>query len=622
MSTYYEKTIVDNGQKLSVLRSRNKLFIVSEILTFVLFIAAVILFANGTEQNLMGIFAILMIAVYLGIRRLDSKTDKEIHRLEDVLSVCKKEMNFLQGKFNEFDDGERYVDPKHPFTLDLDIFGKNSLYQRVCRAVTTGGADALADAFRLANGFHDERLAAIKTLSEDTELQTEFKRWGQRGVADTNAVRKAFAKMQNISLPWWAKSKVVRIVSWIYMVVFLCLLVACIVIQQHLLTMVWWCIINFFVIYIICNKSMKSMTDAVGGLIKQLGLYVQLVKIIENHEVDEPVLNGLKNQVKGASESLQKLDDILQKLESRGNILGLFIFDMLFLWDFRILSSFANWQKQYSNSFDRWIDTVSEYDMLMSMATFAYNERGLTTDAEVFDSDRVVYEAKGLFHPFLGKKAVRNDFSIVDRNFYIITGANMAGKSTFLRSLGINYILAMNGMPVFADKFTVGRFNLFTSMRTTDDLTHGISYFNAELLRLKQILDSISNPSTSSIDTTHDLNNSQGNSISILSKEGCGGSLGEYPTLIILDEILKGTNSEDKLSGSRMFLEYVSKKNVTGVIATHDLKLSAMSDEQPDRFHNFCFEIALGTDVTYSYKITPGVARNQNATFLLKKLLK
>lgn len=165
----------------------------------------------------------------------------------------------------------------------------------------------------------------------------------------------------------------------------------------------------------------------------------------------------------------------------------------------------------------------------------------------------------------------------------------MAGKSTFLRTLGVNYILAMNGLPVFADRLRVSVFSLFSSMRTTDDLTHGISYFNAELLRLKQLL-----RHTSQVEST----------------------------LIILDEILRGTNSADKLNGSRLFLEHISQCAVTGVIATHDLELSRMADQRPDRFHNYCFEIALGTDVTYSYRITPGVARNQNATFLLGQLLR
>lgn len=154
---------------------------------------------------------------------------------------------------------------------------------------------------------------------------------------------------------------------------------------------------------------------------------------------------------------------------------------------------------------------------------------------------------------FLGAKAVKNDFTIKDDNYYIITGANMAGKSTFLRSLGVNYILAMAGMPVFADQLKISRFRLFSSMRTTDDLTHGISYFNAELIRLKELLK--------------------------FCRESGEDNKEPLRTLIILDEILKGTNSLDKLNGSRKFLEAIAKQPVSGIIATHDLELSKMEND-------------------------------------------
>ena len=164
----------------------------------------------------------------------------------------------------------------------------------------------------------------------------------------------------------------------------------------------------------------------------------------------------------------------------------------------------------------------------------------------------------------------------------------MAGKSTFLRAVGVNYVLAMNGLPVFAESLSVSMFNLFSSMRTTDDVSRGISYFNAELLRLGSLIDCCKKARHS---------------------------------LIILDEILKGTNSLDKLNGSRLFLEKISSLPVTGIIATHDLELSKMENKYPERFNNYCFEIQLAENITYTYKITAGVARNQNATYLLGKML-
>ena len=162
----------------------------------------------------------------------------------------------------------------------------------------------------------------------------------------------------------------------------------------------------------------------------------------------------------------------------------------------------------------------------------------------------------------------------------------------------------MAGMPVFADQLKISRFRLFSSMRTTDDLTHGISYFNAELIRLEELLKFCKESAEG-----------------MFCKESIAGNKESLRTLIILDEILKGTNSLDKLNGSRKFLEAISKQPVSGIIATHDLELSKMENDASGKFHNYCFEIDLGTDVTYTYKIQKGVARNQNATFLLNKIL-
>ena len=162
----------------------------------------------------------------------------------------------------------------------------------------------------------------------------------------------------------------------------------------------------------------------------------------------------------------------------------------------------------------------------------------------------------------------------------------MAGKSTFLRSLGVNYILAMAGMPVFADQLKISRFRLFSSMRTTDDLTHGISYFNAELIRLEELLKFCKE----SAEGKNCKESAEGK----FCKESIAGNKESLRTLIILDEILKGTNSLDKLNGSRKFLEAISKQPVSGIIATHDLELSKMENDASGKFHNYCFEISAG----------------------------
>jgi mutS domain V protein len=333
---------------------------------------------------------------------------------------------------------------------------------------------------------------------------------------------------------------------------------------------------------------MRVISELIAKVHAQVDGYLQVLKLINTTEFKSAELQALKAQLSGAEASFEQLELILQKIDNRSNEVGVFIFNSFALIDLAIVRLFLRWQHTYEQRTKEWIDGLNLFDALVSMGNYRLNE-DRAVKAEISEENKVVYEAKGLYHPFLGEKAVANDFTIHDHEYYIVTGANMAGKSTFLRSLGINYLLAMNGLPVFADELKVSAFHLFTSMRTTDDLTHGISYFNAELLRLKKLLGSL-----------HD----------------------DVPSLIILDEILKGTNSLDKLNGSRLFLQYIAERNVTGVIATHDLELSKMENEYEGRFHNYCFEIELGEDITYSYKITKGVARNQNATYLLKGILK
>lgn len=352
-----------------------------------------------------------------------------------------------------------------------------------------------------------------------------------------------------------------------------------------------WAAVQLFASIAMSAKAINKISPKADKITRSAKGFVSLLDIISKAgfkaERNKDIAATLTGESGSALQEMKELSGITDAFDRRGNILGLVIFNALCFSDVFIVRRFLKWQSRNMEQFPKWIAAVSKLDAMVSMATMSYNEPS-AVEAKVVDDEQTLFEARGIRHPFLGEKAVRNDFRLADRNYYIITGANMAGKSTFLRAVGVNYVLAMCGMPVFADSMTTSVFNLFTSMRTSDNLSRGISYFNAELLRLQQLLDSVRRTPR---------------------------------TLIILDEILKGTNSLDKLNGSRMFLDHVAKMAVTGIIATHDLELSKMADERPGRFHNFCFEIKLQDDITYSYKITPGVARNQNASYLLRGIL-
>ena len=604
LAVFYQAKVDGLSAEIKQLKKNNVMYITSELLTFGLAIVAVVVSCMDGFAAHWLMAALAMLAVYVVVRRADVKNGRRIDRRVRLRTVYDKELRYVRGDLSCFSGGSRHKDPQHAFTFDMDVFGHDSLYNRIDRTVTTGGGDTLAawlGSLLQSGGEVALRREAVDELAGMEKWRTDFMATGLRTVdggagkaekIDSGEILRAVGEVGGMRIAPKAGRRWTLAVAAAALACFFALVVlaACGVVPATLPVM--WGVVQMFVVIGLNSKSIHDISRAVEKLHANLHVYINLIRHIGDADFSSAELKRLQAKLAegggGATASFGRLSEILNSLDRRGNFIGLILFNMFALSDYFLVRRFLKWQREYMPQIGEWVDCVSRIDALAAMGTFRFNEPK-AVEAEVVDADKVVYEAEGLYHPFLGDKAVRNDFTIADGEYYIITGANMAGKSTFLRSVGVNYILAMNGLPVFAERLRVSVFNLFTSMRTSDDLSRGISYFNAELLRLRQLLDSCRH-------ARH--------------------------TLIILDEILKGTNSLDKLNGSRLFLEAVAKLPVTGIIATHDLELSKMEDEHPGRFHNWCFEIELADNITYTYKITPGVARNQNATFLLKGILK
>ena len=596
LNKLYKEQIAALAQSIGSLRAKSRVFVMAEVLSFAVSIGFVVLFTVLNDASWTLGVALCVLFLYFYIRNLDTKNDRKIADALALKLVYEKEVAYQMGDYTKFDAGERYLQPTHPFTFDLDVFGQGSLFQRINRTISSGGSDYLAES--LSGKWEslpttellkhiEQRVKAIGELAKNEPFLSQFKAQGAEKPIDTAAVKEAFGSIHALQIPSYFGNPTFRILLYANLVGFYLSIFLSIGNFVPAFLPLWWGIFNFFLATFCAHKYIKLVNEAISKLKDQVRGYVNMASLIEKQSFTAAHLCELKANLSGAMASFGQLERILQKIDNRSNEIGIVLFNCFGLLDITIIRHFLRWQRTYEPITDQWIGASSIFDALVSMATFRLNE-DKAEEATVVGDNEVSYKARSIYHPFLGEKAVRNNFDIQNHEYYIITGANMAGKSTFLRTLGVNYILAMNGLPVFAEEMRVSVFRLFTNMRTTDDLTHGISYFNAELLRLKQLIASL------------DPN---------------------VPSLIILDEILKGTNSLDKLNGSRLFLEYISERNVTGVIATHDLELSKLEDENPQRFHNYSFEIELGTDVTYTYKIGRGVARNQNATFLLKQIL-
>lgn len=585
------KTLTDEIHQLN---RHNRLVVVLELTAIALAIGCIVAYTIWSSIIAL-VVAALFIAAYVAIRWKDSSNSRLSEQKESVRSVYQNEVAYLDGDFSAFPSGEQYVNPHHEFTLDLDIFGPQSLFNRINRTITTGGSDFLAKELaetRVRSIDEIEgRREAIRELSKRESLRTSFLMQSKGRQINTTAIMEALHEVQQLHVSRLAAHKLTYIAAVGSIIVFYGLLAGAVFGPLSGSLPMLWVLLQITAVYLLFGRTLKRVNQSINIILPRLGTYVSMIMQIVTSDLKSQegrdIIGKLSADEQDALKSFRLLKGIINDLDQRNEV-WVPISNALYLADYFIVRRFLLWQDRYMMRIEDWIDAVSHFDALVSMATFRYNEPD-ATDAELVNADEVVYEARGLYHPFLGQQAVRNDFSISDQHYYIVTGANMAGKSTFLRSIGINYVLACCGMPVFADRLRVSLFSLFSSMRTTDDLAHGISYFNAELLRLQQLIETC--------------------------RQNCH-------TLIILDEILKGTNSLDKLNGSRLFLQSVSALPITGIIATHDLELSKMEQEYPDSFHNYCFEIQLSDEITYTYRISEGVARNQNATYLLKNILK
>lgn len=590
------------AQDISRREAKAKYFITAEILLFAAAVGTAIAYLCGAIEVTEFILTFCpACALFCGTKAIDRRNDGVIDEQKARLAVCEDNLRYMAGDFSKFDAGERYADAAHPYSFDMDIFGTESLFQRICRAATTGGADTLASMLSTAATplfSHNVSAGSIKSRAEAVGELTQMKEWraaflaeGKKTDIDTDTLRKTLDELRRADIPQAAIRKATIIGISCSMLLLAVLAALAMLTDFSADAACLWAAVQLFASIAMSAKAINKISRKAEKIMKSAKGFVSLLDIIGKAEFkaerNKEIAATLSGESGDALRAMKELSGITDAFDRRGNILGLVIFNALCFSDVFIVRRFLKWQSRNMEQFPKWIAAVGEIDAMVSMATMQYNEPS-AVEAEITDDEKTVFDARGIRHPFLGEKAVRNDFRLDDGNYYIITGANMAGKSTFLRAVGVNYILAMCGMPVFADSMTVSVFNLFTSMRTSDDLSRGISYFNAELLRLRHLLDNVRRAPR---------------------------------TLIILDEILKGTNSLDKLNGSRMFLDHVANLPVTGIIATHDLELSKMADERPDRFHNFCFEIKLQDDITYSYKITPGVARNQNASYLLRGIL-
>lgn len=512
--------------------------------------------------------------------------------LETQARIIQEELQALSGNYSSFEDGKEYVNPEHPYSFDLDIFGRRSLFQSINRTCTFFGKVRLAE--WLQNHLHEKtsiekRQEMIREISEHTLFREQFRVAGlvHHGQSSDGEKIQAWSQSpaQYLHAGW------VKAFIWGVPVINSLLLIT----SLAGWTSFSWLGLSFGIFLVLSFGIIKRATyiqETYGKQLKSLNGYARLIALAKAEEWKSAGMQELMERfnLNGQSpvQALQQLSKELDRLDLRNNQFLYVLLEGSIFFQLQEIVRIERWKVRYGQHISEWLETVGELDALCSLGTFAYNHPQYTYPE--LTEKPFCFLATQMGHPLMpASQCVKNDATIPSRPFFlIITGANMAGKSTYLRTIGVNYLLACIGAPVCCERLKLHPNQLITSLRTSDSLSDNESYFFAELKRLKRIIDLLN----------------QGQQL-----------------FIILDEILKGTNSMDKQKGSFDLIRQFMQLKANGIIATHDLLLGSLIKQFPEEIRNYCFEADIkDNELTFSYKLREGVAQNMNACFLMKKM--
>ena len=557
---------------------------------FLLF--AFLIYRFLTIQSLWsGMLAISAFVAFVVLSLLDSRLKKRIKRIQILIHINEKEVKALDGDYTTFDPGNEFIDQSHDYTHDLDIFGQGSLFQFINRSATIFGKLRLAHYFNNAFSYSNQvipRQQAVTELAGLMELRQNLQlifHNEQISGTDKDEITQWLENESPVK-----NLKLLKILAYgLPAITVTCIILSIIGVISFPVFLV---VLQLMIVFLYARQTMK-VQSIITSKSKILNKYGQCLQMIENTDFKSVYLTDIQKRLapsldQSPSNAIRQLSTILKYMDSNLNILVSVFLNGLFMFNLHLLLKAEKWKTQNKVSVPNWFEAIATFDALSCLANFAYNHPDFNFP-EVHHDD-FNFEVKGLGHPLIEPdQRVVNDVEIKGWNqFYIITGANMSGKSTFLRTIGTNLILAMAGAPVCASKLRFSPVEIHSSIRTSDSLVKHESYFYAELKRLKQIIDELQ---------------------------------GGKRKLILLDEILKGTNSKDKQAGSIALIKQLLNYNSVGLFATHDLALGDLADSYKGHVNNLCFEIEIAGDkMVIDYKLHNGVCKNLNATYLMKNM--
>lgn len=573
-----------------VLAKKDRAIALLRAAVFFVLIAFLIIFVR--TNWLLG--AVVPGALLLGLIwlvQISSRLKEQMNHLQQLARVNEDEILAVQGKLDPFKTGTEYQDYHHAYSYDLDLFGDHSLFRCIERTGTVPGKDQLAHDLLHLPADREVILNRQQAVQELSGLLD----WRQHFLATGKQI--AFEKDETKELKSWLLGKDYFSRKKLYPVLFV--LVPLLAVGLPFLVAFgvlsyYYLLFYLFPLTLVLFEARRILQEQnrLGRFVKLFKKYSGLLLQIEQQEFLTDLLRdeqqSLIHKDLAASKIVNKLSGLLWGIETRNNLLMAFLLNAFWLWDLRYMIKLEQWRTDFGPAFENWLAVIGRIEVLNSLANLAFNRADLlipelANEGLVFDME----EGGHLLLP----PSVRVDNSMHFNGpgqIKIITGANMAGKSTLLRTAGTNLILAHLGAPVCAKKFTFTPVRIRTSVRTNDSLGDNESYFYAELVKLNRIMTE-------------------------LRENG--------PLFVIVDEMLRGTNSRDKHVGSVGLVQQLIEGGAIGLVATHDVELGKLKESYPDYIENKCFEVEIADgQLRFDYLLRDGISQNLNATFLMKQM--
>lgn len=587
MESKFNDDIKKRKESISELNKTANIITIFKIILFILICYNIHkIYVNHYPLKLI-LLLVVEVIIFIIASLFHKTTYDQIHKDEGIIKIDEANIKRITGQWSDFTDiGEEFMDYDHDYATDLDIVGKNSLFQMINSTGTYYGRrrfvkDLLNPDF--SGKDLKKRHDAITELSKNYDLcvETEYD-FSLIGVDDD--FPSLISQLQDKKR--FIKSKALKLLFKISSIITCITLLYSILTKNTISFIILNCLIIFqMLIWVIGYLKANSYVGTLKKLAPKINQYDNVINNITKTIFTSDKLDEIEKNLETAKVGVGKLSKIASNINQRNNGVMCIILNSLLLWDYKNAIDLDNWKQEYSDSVEGWFHALGELESLMSFANLprVCNNMSLPT----FTEENNIIEATNIGHPLIANdKRICNDFTL-DNNIYIISGSNMSGKTTFMRTVGINMVLACAGSYVCANSMSVSKMKIITSMRIKDDLNEGISTFYAELKRIKKIIDkSHNNPNT----------------------------------LFLIDEIFRGTNSVDRLKGAEGVLKELCKSQVSGMITTHDLEVCNLEYENHNIINYSFNEHYIDSEIYFDYKLKRGKSLTTNAEFLLKKV--